>query len=280
MEARFGVVPLVARVDVLSGPDGLELCEVELIEPSLFFRHHLPAADVLAAALVRRLGGVPSPQPVPTLRWPAVVFDLDGTVLDSSEVVVEALNTARADLGLAPVDPARIRNGIGLPLRGMVAMLSAEGEDVDALTDGYCTHYIALAPKRESAFAGMQELIVDLAAHGVALGIATGKSQQGANNASRRHDLDHWIPAIHGILPGTPGKPDPAVLRRALADLTMPADAAVLIGDTTYDMQLAQAIGVDAIGVSWGVHTSQDLADAGAVAVVSRVEDLRALLLG
>jgi len=215
----------------------------------------------------------------PTPRWPAVVFDLDGTVLDSSEIVVAALNQARADLGRPPVDAAAIRDGIGLPLRGMVAMLSAPGEDVDAITASYRTHYTRLAPLHEAAFEGMKALIADLSAAGAALGIATGKSQYGAENAAGRHDLRQWIPAVHGILPNTPGKPDPAVLVRALADLRASAEEAVFIGDTTYDMSLAAAIGVETIGVLWGVHDEAALRGAEASHIVSTVADLRALLL-
>ncbi|MFT5681235.1 MAG: phosphoglycolate phosphatase [Myxococcota bacterium] len=212
-------------------------------------------------------------------RWPAVVFDLDGTVLDSSEIVVAALNQARTDLNLPPVAPAAIRSGIGLPLRGMVAMLCNPGEDVDAITAGYRTHYIRLAPLHEAAFDGMKALIADLAAAGVALGIATGKSQHGADNAAGRHDLGQWIPAVHGIIPGTPGKPDPAVLVRALADLSVSTEQAVFIGDTTYDMNLAAAIGVETIGVLWGVHDEAALRGANARHLVSDVAGLRALLL-
>lgn len=277
--ACLGALPLVMRIDLLSGPSGPEVCEVELVEPCLFFRHHLPAADVLADALLRRLGFESAPRPRSTPRWPVVVFDLDGTVLDSSEIVVDALNESRIALGLAPVDAARIRSGIGLPLRGMVAWLSEPGEDVDAITAGYQDNYIRLAPSREAAFAGMKELIVDLASHGVRMGVATGKSQRGAESASHRHCLDHWIHAIHGILPGTPGKPDPAVLQRALDDIGVGPQQAVLIGDTSYDMALATAIGVDAIGVDWGVHDTETLNQSGALTVVPTVDALRTLLL-
>ena len=208
-----------------------------------------------------------------------MVFDLDGTVVDSSDIVVEALNTARTDHGYAPLPPRRIKDGIGLPLRGMVAWLSAPGEDIDAVTEDYKRNYIRLAPAHEVMFDGMQALIVDLAARGVRLGIATGKSQHGAESASRRHNLDHWIRARHGIIPGTPGKPDPAVLRRALADLGVQPDQAVLIGDTTYDMQLARALNAHAVGVTWGVHSADALRAAGALAVVDTVAALRDLLL-
>ena len=125
----------------------------------------------------------------------------------------------------------------------------------------------------------MKALIADLSAANVALGIATGKSQYGAENAARRHELRQWIPAVHGIIPGTPGKPDPAVLVRALADLHVSAEQAVFIGDTTYDMNLAAAIGVETIGVLWGVHDAAALRGAEASHIVSTVAELRAMLL-
>ena len=84
--------------------------------------------------------------------------------------------------------------------------------------------------------------------------------------------LTPYFDSIHGILPGTPGKPDPAVLLRAMKALEIPAEECVMIGDTTYDMQLAQAVGVEAIGVDWGVH-SRDKLEACGVKVMGSIEE-------
>ncbi len=280
IEARFGQRPLYARADFLEGPGGPELCELELVEPSLFLRHGFATADRLADALLARLGQ-PSPtvRPLPRSRTKAVVFDLDGTLLDSAAVVVQTLNTARAEHGCGPLDAAHIRQGIGLPLRQMVGMLGTSDEDADAITASYRRLYLKIAASHEAMFAGTLELLVDLRQGGALLGIATGKSQRGATNATARHRLGHWVQAAHGILPGTPGKPHPDVLLRALEDLGVAAEDAVFVGDTTYDVEVGRGAGVPVIGVSWGVHPTASLEAAGAIEVVHEVAQLRELLL-
>ena len=278
--ARFGEQPLYARADFLEGPHGPELCELELVEPSLFLRHSLPAAERLADALLARLGATERPRrTLPRSRYKAVIFDLDGTLIDSAGVVVHTLNEARAAHGLTPVAAHLIRRGIGLPLRQMVGALCAPGEDADAVTATYRELYGPIALGHESLFDGLLPLIVDLRQGGALLGIATGKSQRGAHNASHRHRFHHWIQAVHGILPGTPGKPHPDVLRRALDDLGVEPEEAVFVGDTVYDVDCGRGAGVPVIGVSWGVHTVESLVEAGAQDVVHDADALRALLL-
>ena len=89
--------------------------------------------------------------------------------------------------------------------------------------------------------------------------------------------LTPYFDSIHGILPGTPGKPDPAVLVRAMKAVGSTPQTSVMIGDTIYDMQLAQAVGVRAIGVDWGVHSREELESCG-VQVATSVSKLAQLL--
>jgi len=274
-----GERPLYARVDFLRGPHGLEVVELEMVEPSLFLRRDLRAADDLAAALLSRLDLEPTVQSLPRSRARAVIFDLDGTVVDSEAVVVAALQEARATLSLGPVDPAGVRSRIGLPLTEMVAASSAPGEPVDEIVAAYRAHYAAVALEQERVFDGMLELLVDLRLGGARLGIATGKSQRGAVAAAARHRLGHWVESVHGIVPGTPGKPSPAVLLRALGQLRVEPGDAIFVGDTTFDVLVAQGAGVPVCGVTWGVHRAEDLLEAGAGRVVESVAELRKYLL-
>ena len=274
-----GECPLYARVDFLRGPEGLEVVELEMVEPSLFLRRDLRAADELAEALLGRLGQDPTLMGRPRSRSRVVVFDLDGTVVDSEAVVVAALQEARAAVSLEPVDPAGVRARIGLPLAEMIAAVCSPGEPVDEIVEAYRAHYAAVALEQERLFEGMLELLVDLRLGGARLGIATGKSQRGAVAAAGRHRLGHWVEAVHGIAPGTPGKPSPAVLQRALQQLQVQPEDAIFVGDTTFDVAVGRGAGVRVGGVTWGVHGAEELLEAGAEWVVGSVDELRRRLL-
>jgi phosphoglycolate phosphatase len=185
----------------------------------------------------------------------AIIFDLDGTLADSTECVVQAAQNVGREAGLRAVTDDAIRQRIGEPLGPMLAALfSVEGDGLQHLMKRYSEEYVRLTATLERPFDGCVPLLRALRAAGRKLAIATGKGQLGADNATRRMGLEPYFDSIHGILPGTPGKPHPAVLQRALDALGVAPDDAIMIGDTTFDMDMAAALGVDAVAVDWGVH--------------------------
>lgn len=212
---------------------------------------------------------------------PAIVFDLDGTLADSIPTVLATAAVAFADHGLAPPDPERLRRAIGLPL-AVVLQRGATGPvpDVDALTDTYRARYEPIAAVHERLFPGIEALLDALRAAGHPLAVATGKSHAGAVAACARLGLDRRVDVVHGIPPGTPGKPDPAVLLRALGDLDRPPAHAIVVGDSPHDVHMARAGGVRVIAVTWGGHDRDELAATGPDAIVDAVDALAARLLG
>jgi phosphoglycolate phosphatase len=190
----------------------------------------------------------------------AIIFDLDGTLADSSECVVQSAQQVAQAAGLRTVSDEDIRQRIGEPLGPMLAALfGVSGDQLDGLTRAYSETYVRLTKTLERPFPESIGMLQRLRERGWQLAIATGKSQNGAENATRRMGLAPLFDGIHGILPGTPGKPDPAVLRRALADLGVSPAEAIMVGDTTFDLDMAAALSVPAIGVSWGVHATEVL---------------------
>ena len=205
----------------------------------------------------------------------AIVFDLDGTLADSSHCIVVSMHLVAEQMKLSPVSDDAIEDLIGKPLSVMFPTLyGTTPEQTEEAIDRYRVEYVRLTKTEEQLFDGVIPMLKALKAHGYKLAIATGKNQEGAENASARQGLTPYFDSIHGILPGTPGKPDPAVLVRAMDALAVPAEECVMIGDTTYDMQLAQAVGVKAIGVDWGVH-SRDKLEACGVRVMGSVRELQ-----
>jgi phosphoglycolate phosphatase len=190
----------------------------------------------------------------------AIIFDLDGTLADTSGCIVGAAQHVRRKHALPPVNDNDIRSKIGQPLGGMLAALfGIDGALLDEAVRDYSTEYVRLAASDERLFPGALSLLTDLRDAGFKLAIATGKSQQGAERSTTRLGLTPWFDTIHGIVPGTPGKPDPAVLLRAMKALDEGPTHCIMVGDTTFDLDLAHAVGVQTAAVCWGVHSDDDL---------------------
>ena len=208
----------------------------------------------------------------------AIVFDLDGTLANSSTCIIETMHEVARQMKLPPVSDDAVRDMIGQHLNVMFPTLyNIHGVDMEEAIRLYSIEYVRLTATLERLFDGALELIQHLNQTDLLLAIATGKSQSGAEHACQRLGLTPYLDSIHGIIPGTPGKPDPAVLIRAMEALGVSADECVMVGDTTFDMQLSQAVGVEAIGVDWGVH-SRDKLEACGVKVMGSMQELERIL--
>lgn len=181
-----------------------------------------------------------------------VVFDLDGTVIDSSRALLQAHAVAWAGMGLqCPPDEA-ILELVGLPLVHTMGTLGPD-EDPQALAEAYSRAYVETSARYECLFDGMAELL----ARPFRAAVATGKSQRGAERAVKQHGLDDRFEVVLGGNSVPRAKPHPDMLQ-AIMEATG-TDDVVMIGDTTYDLEMAHAAGVKAIGVSWGHHAAERL---------------------
>jgi phosphoglycolate phosphatase len=217
-----------------------------------------------------------------------IVFDLDGTLVDSLATIQRSMAGAAARLDLAAPDPARVRGVIGLPLREAVGAVFDEApeETWDALATAYKEAFWALTAEGDSnddLFPGALDCLEALDAAGFLLGIATGKGRRGLDAVLHHHGLHARFVTLQSSDDG-PGKPHPAILRRAMAEAGADAATTVMIGDTTFDMEMAKAAGVAAIGVAWGYHAVAGLRDVGADHIATTFDDLppaiERLLLG
>jgi phosphoglycolate phosphatase len=196
------------------------------------------------------------------------IFDIDGTLVDSRQLIQDAMRHAYDRCGLGDPGFDRIRHVIGLGLRQAFMTLEpdAAGNDIAALEKAYVEAFVNLRETdrgREPMYAGARDLLESLRSNGWMLGVATGKSRRGLTNIFRQHDLDLLFHASVCADDG-PGKPDPFMVMENLRTLKLSPHRAVMIGDATHDMRMARAAGVHALGVSWGFANEAEIRDSGA----------------
>ena len=198
-----------------------------------------------------------------------VVFDLDGTLVDSTQALLKAHDAAWASVGRARPSDKAILELIGLPLTHIMETLGPE-HDPAALSEVYSQAYVAASAEHERLFDGMAELL----AKPFRAAVATGKSQRGADRVVRHFGLEDRFEVVLGGNSVPRPKPNPDMLH-AIIERTGTKDL-VMIGDTTFDLEMAHAAGVKAIGVSWGHHSADRLRTWAPV--VDTVDELERLL--
>ena len=211
------------------------------------------------------------------------VFDCDGTLVDGQGAVVAAMIEAFAGVALPQPDPNAIRRIVGLSLGQAVQQLvpSADADTVRTVVAGYKSAFRAARAAGELSeplYPGIPELLAALTGAGWTLGVATGKSDRGLEHCLATHRIAQHFATLQ-TADRHPSKPHPAMLQAALDEAGIPAAAAVMIGDTAYDMLMAREAGVPAVGVAWGYHEAAELVAAGAEFVADPAEQLKAYLL-
>lgn len=211
-------------------------------------------------------------------RYRLLVFDWDGTLADSTTIIAQALQSACRDVGEPVPDDASARFVIGLGLADALAHVAPAlpVERHRELSARYRDHYLARDPEIP-LFAGARELIDELRAHGFLLGVATGKSRVGLDRALAANGLGACFDATRCADEGRP-KPHPDMLENLMARLGVAPAGTLMIGDTTHDLELARAAGVDALAVAYGAHARDGLAAAKPLATLHSIAELRAWL--
>jgi phosphoglycolate phosphatase len=193
------------------------------------------------------------------LRYQLIVFDWDGTLLDSASAIAECIQRAAADMSLPVPDRERASHVIGLgledSLRHAVPMLPESG--YGEFIEHYRKHFRA-REETMRLFPGVPELLQELNQRGHRLAVATGKSRRGLDRA---FDTTGLRPQFAASRCGdeTRPKPHPAMLHELLRELAVDPQATLMIGDTSHDLQMAANAGIDAIAVSCGAHAAEFL---------------------
>lgn len=212
-----------------------------------------------------------------------VVFDVDGTLVDSQAHILAAMAGAFEEQGLVMPDHEAVLGVVGLSLEVLMPRLAPNVSAAThaALVEGYKNAFVGLRQKGAGTsmmplFPGAMDVLDGLHAQPeTLLGVATGKSRRGLDKVLEGHDLGNRF-VTQQVADHHPSKPHPSMLKACLADTGLTADRAVMVGDTSFDMEMAKAAGLYAIGVSWGYHERAQLGAADVV--IDQFEDLHDVL--
>lgn len=215
-----------------------------------------------------------------------VVFDCDGTLVDSQHMILRAMAVAFAAHDLTPPPLEAVRRIVGLSLDQAVAILVGENEVEPALVSRLVEDYKGAfhdlradgGHAQEPLYPGIREMLEALSAAGYDLGVATGKSSRGLGKVLELHDISRFFVTVQ-TADHHPSKPHPAMLEAAIAEAGATAQATVLVGDTSYDILMAVAAGTGALGVAWGYHPPEELTAAGASHIADAAGDIPALVV-
>ena len=214
-----------------------------------------------------------------TPKFDLIAFDWDGTLFDSTGIIVRCIQAAVRDVGGATPTDEAASYVIGLGLMQALAHAAPDvpPEKYPELGLRYRHHYSVHAAD-VILFPGVLPLLESLKARGHLLAVATGKSRQGLDEALQSVELK-------GVFDGsrtadkTAGKPDPLMLHELMAQFDLPAERVLMVGDTTHDLQMALNAGCPSVGVSYGAHKSDSFADFRPRHVAHSVQDLHDWLL-
>jgi len=193
-------------------------------------------------------------------RFELLIFDWDGTLMDSVDHIAASLAAAAVDINLEDLGQQRYKGIIGLGLaEAMAALYPDAGSEVqEALCERYRHHFLDASKGQSNLFEGTHDMLTSLKSSGSKMAVATGKARRGLN---RVFDETGYHSMFHAsrCADESGSKPHPNMLHEIMSELNISPDKTLMIGDSRYDMQMANNAGIDCLAVSYGVHGCQEL---------------------
>lgn len=210
----------------------------------------------------------------PDRRYDLIVWDWDGTIMDSTPTIVHCIQQACRDLGFKEPDDTLASSVIGLGIHDSLrrAVPWIEPAHFPKLTDRFRYHYLAKDHELD-LFVGIRELLENLKEENYLLGVATGKSRVGLNRSLAHHQIGHLFHETR-TADESFSKPHPGMLLELSDAMQVPTRRMLMIGDTTHDLDMAANAGVDAIAVTYGAHPPHTLKESQSLAHVDSVPQL------
>jgi len=212
-------------------------------------------------------------------QFDLIVFDWDGTLMDSAGAIVASIQGACRDLGLEEPSEQASRHIIGLGLTEAIAHLlpTLPQADYPKLVDRYRHHFLS-QDADIPLFVGAERIVRDLNQAGFLLGVATGKSRRGLDRVLEQTGLGSFFHSTR-CADECFSKPHPEMLEQLMDELGATRQRTLMIGDTSHDLQMAQNAGVAALAVSYGAHPREELLAHAPLACLDQIEELEQWLL-
>jgi len=209
-----------------------------------------------------------------------IVFDWDGTLMDSAAHIVASLQTAISDLNLETKTNSELKNIIGLGLKEAFYALYPEATEKELveLTAQYREHFFDEQHESCQLFSGARELVEELDGKGYFLAIATGKGRNGLDKVLKETSMGNYFP-ITRCADESHSKPNPQMLLDIIDYYGVEASETIMVGDTEYDLQMANNADAHSIAVSYGVHEKQRLLECNPLTCLDNMNDLHQWLL-
>ena len=213
-------------------------------------------------------------------KYKAVIFDWDGTLMNSEKRIVNSIQHAAKVCGFPVLSHHESKQIIGLSLENAILGLYSEADQhqVVAMAEAYTQFFLEDCKVLMEAFDGAEALLFNLSQSGVKLAVATGKSRKGLNRVLKESGFEIYFDMTRTPVESA-SKPDPLMLEQILTEFNLSVDEAVMIGDTTFDMEMAQNVGMDRVALSHGVHQMEVLSPYRPVAELNSLQELNAWLL-
>ena len=206
-----------------------------------------------------------------------LVFDFDGTLADTTEGILKTTEATLERMGLPAADPALVQQAIGLPLQGSLRAAGVPEERIAEGVDTYHELFYELAPRHISIYPGVKEGLEMLAAQGVRMGIATSRSEHSLVTLLSEHGILHHFEVLGTVQCVERPKPAPDLVQWVLERFGAAPEEAMVIGDTTYDIEMGTAAGCRTCAVSYGNHPVERLLTANPDHIVSSITEIAAL---
>lgn len=208
------------------------------------------------------------------MKYDLIIFDWDGTLADSTGRIVDSMQRAAKECGLSDVPDAAVQNiiGLGLPEAIRTVWPDVSPEQMEPMRSVYARYFVSDSLVSMQLFAGTENMLDSLKAHRK-IAVATGKSRKGLDRILNDLSLVSVFDVTR-CADETVSKPDPLMLHEILSELSIAPSKALMIGDTSYDLDMATAAGVDSVAMSHGAHEEDVLQACGPQAICHSIAEL------
>jgi len=204
-----------------------------------------------------------------------IIFDWDGTLMDSAQKIANCIRASARDLGLNEPTDAAAKSIIGLGLTQAMEILFPDisTDQIARVVEAYKHHFVSGDLTEQALFEGVEQGLTTIEESGALIAVATGKSRAGLNRVFEDLKMEHYFVATR-CADETRGKPHPQMLLELLDYTAIDPTKSIMVGDTTYDLDMAANAGMHGLGASYGVHSQQALWDAKAINVLDSFKDI------